>query len=153
MELNTIKQTGTWGDASERINENFTKMGVAIESIKDATTRNKGYYATASALNEAFPTAPSGSKAYVGTSYPYAIYTWDGSAWVNSGKTGGEESLELGEYYNKTEADAKIANATKELQDQIDLLTPIKLDSEEAHDALVASGDIVEGQIYYTTEE
>ena len=153
MELNAIQQQSTWGDASAQINENFTKVGVAIEGIKDATTRNKGYYATAADLQSAFPTAPIGSKAYVGTSYPYAIYTWSGSVWVDSGQTGGEESLNLGDYYNKIEVADKIYAATKSLQDKIDLLTPIRLENDEAHDALIASGGIVEGQIYYTTED
>ena len=110
MELNAIQQQSTWGDASAQINENFTKVGVAIEGIKDATTRNKGYYATAADLQSAFPTAPIGSKAYVGTSYPYAIYTWSGSVWVDSGQTGGEESLNLGDYYNKIEVADKSEN-------------------------------------------
>lgn len=36
MELNRINNITTWNDASERLNENFDKIGLAIESIESA---------------------------------------------------------------------------------------------------------------------
>ena len=83
----------------------------------DNSLRNKGYFATVEALQAAYPIAVSGSKAYVGVTYPYAIYLWDAatSAWMDSGETGGEESVDLGDYYTKEETDEKVAELESEL--------------------------------------
>lgn len=82
----------------------------------DDSLRNKGYFATVEALQAAYPIAVSGSKAYVGVTYPFAIYLWDATAstWVDSGETGGEESVNLGDYYTKEETDAKVAELDSE---------------------------------------
>ena len=99
MELNTIKQTGTWGEASNSINENFAKIDVSLEAVKESTIRNKGYFADVNSLRLAYPTASLGSKAYVGTKSPYSIYLWDGDGWYDSGETSEEGSS--GELYEQ----------------------------------------------------
>lgn len=105
MELNTVKTITTWNDAAEAINANTQKIGNEIEKLKVATYKNKGYFSTEDALVAAYPTASAGSKAYVGSSYPYTIYAWDTdmSAWVSTGDSGGDESVDLGNYYTKEE--------------------------------------------------
>lgn len=82
----------------------------------DDSLKNKGYFATVEALQAAYPIAVSGSKAYVGVTYPFAIYLWDAttSTWMDSGETGGEESVDLGDYYTKKETDAKVAELESE---------------------------------------
>jgi len=144
MELNTIQSQGTWNEVAGQLNSNFDKIGLGIKSLKDATISNKGYYLNVEALESTHPTATAGSRAYVGSSYPYAIYLWDTEtrSWVDSGETGGEEQLELNNIYTKEEVDNKLK-----------LLTPQLLESEDEHQELVESGNIVEGQIYYTVEE
>lgn len=102
MELEIIKTRTTWNDAAERINRNNLKVSTEITKLQTSTYKNKGYFATAESLVNAYPTASAGSIAYVGSSYPYAIYTWNGS-WVDSGETGGNESVNLGDYYTKEE--------------------------------------------------
>lgn len=102
MELEQVKLQTTWNDAAERINRNSTKVASELTKLQNATYKNKGYFATAESLVASYPTASAGSIAYVGASYPYAIYTWNGS-WVDSGKTGGDESVDLGGYYTKEE--------------------------------------------------
>lgn len=102
MELENIKLQTTWNDAAERINRNNLKVSTEITKLQASTYKNKGYFATAEALVNSYPTASAGSIAYVGSSYPYAIYTWNGS-WVDSGETGGDESVDLGGYYTKEE--------------------------------------------------
>lgn len=102
MELEQVKLQTTWNDAAERINRNSTKVASELTKLQNATYKNKGYFATAESLVASYPTASAGSIAYVGASYPYAIYVWNGS-WTNSGETGGDESVDLGEYYTKEE--------------------------------------------------
>ena len=138
MELQNIPNTTTWNDAARRINSNTSKIGVELNRLGSATYKNKGYFASASALTLAHPTASAGSKAYVGTSYPYAIYTWDvgTGAWVDSGETGGEETVPLGDYYTKEE--------TQEAIDDFHVVL-----SQEAYDALATK----EEKLYFCYEE
>lgn len=94
MELQNIGTTTTWNEAASRINSNNQKIGTELMKLGSATYKNKGYFKTLSDLQSAFPTASAGSKAYVGPSYPYAIYLWENNSWVNSGATGGDDSLD-----------------------------------------------------------
>ena len=135
MELEKVKLTTTWNDAAERINRNNTKIATELTKLQGATYKNKGYFATAESLVDAYPTASVGSIAYVGSSYPYAIYVWD-DAWVDSGETGGEESVDLGDYYTKQETHDAI-------KDEYEVLP------QEAYDAL----DSKEEKLYFCYEE
>ena len=76
----------------------------------DDSNRNKGYYKDVQRLKESHPVATEGSKAYVGENFPYAIYLWDTttSTWQDSGVTGGEENVPLGDFYTKAETDEKL---------------------------------------------
>lgn len=108
MELNKINSSMTnWGAEAANLNENFDKVSTAIEQVKNATIRNKGYFSSEAALKSAVPTATKGDKAYVGSTYPYQIWTWNGSAWTNSGSTGGEEYVNLGDYHTADYMDGK----------------------------------------------
>lgn len=110
MKLNTIQREGQWSNIADSLNENFSKVDNAVEALNAATIKNIGYFATVDALREAYPIASAGAKAYVGSDYPYAIYLWDvaTSTWVDSSETGGEESVNLGDYYTKEETDEKV---------------------------------------------
>jgi hypothetical protein len=99
-----------------------------IQKVENATYKNKGYYATVEALNTAFPKGSVGSKAYVGTNYPYAIYAWDTAtnSWVNTNETGGDESVSLEDYYTKEEVNTMFADKQEVLtQEEYDAL-PVK---------------------------
>lgn len=111
MELEQVKLQTTWNDAARCINSNAQKIDIEVEKLKTATYKNKGYFKALSDLTNAHPTASAGSRAYVGVNYPYAIYVWENGAWVNSGESGGDESLDLSQYYTKEEVDAAIANS------------------------------------------
>ena len=43
--------------------------------------------------------------------YPFLVYWWGGSSWVHSGETGGDETLDLSQYYTKEEVNEAIANS------------------------------------------
>ena len=91
MNIQDLKSNTTWQEASNTINNNNNKISLAIATLENATLKNKGYFTTLEKLNEAIPNPTIGSKAYVGTSEPYAIYIVENGAWVYSGYTGGDE--------------------------------------------------------------
>lgn len=138
MELNRINNITTWNDASERLNENFDKIGLAIDTLDSSITHNKGYFASVDELIQHYPTGRAGDKAYVGTNYPYTIYYWDvdNSSWATDNETGGDEDVDLNNYYTKEETE-------QEIEDYHIVLT------QEAYDGLL----IKEDKFYYTYEE
>lgn len=138
MELEQVKLQTTWNDAAERINRNNLKIGTEITKLQNATYKNKGYFATAESLVATHPSASVGSKAYVGTSYPYAIYVWDATtnAWIDSGETGGDDTVDLGGYYTKEETHEAI-------KDEYEVLP------QEVYDALTEKED----KLYFCYEE
>lgn len=91
MNIQDLKSNTTWQEASNTINNNNNKISLAIATLENAKLKNKGYFTSVEKLNEAIPNPAIGSKAYVGTSEPYAIYIVENGAWVDSGYTGGDE--------------------------------------------------------------
>lgn len=119
MELEQVKQQTTWNDAAESINSNNLKIITEVTKLQSATYKNKGYFTSLTALQSAFPSASLGSKAYVGAKYPYAIYLWQNEGWVNSGQTGGEENVNLSQFYTKEETDSKITETATTLDTKL----------------------------------
>ena len=103
----TAADRTAWKNESAQINSNFEKINTELERLKNITTRDKGYYQTVEALVAAYPTAPSGSRAFVGYAAPYAVYIWDDatSAWVDTGQTITDPTIDLGDYYTKEDVD------------------------------------------------
>lgn len=91
MNIQDLKSNTTWQEASNTINNNNNKISIAIATLENVRLKNKGYFTTVEKLNEAIPNPTIGSKAYVGTSEPYAIYIVENGSWVDSGYTGGNE--------------------------------------------------------------
>ena len=46
MELNSINKTGTWSEAADRLNNNFSKTSTELEKVKQNGIRNKGLFST-----------------------------------------------------------------------------------------------------------
>ena len=111
MELESVKSQTNWNEASSTINNNNSKIAIELHKLGNSTYKNKGYFKTLSDLQTAYPTSSIGSIAWVGTAYPFTLYRWDGSAWVTDGTTGGDESLDLSQYYTKEEVNEAIANS------------------------------------------
>lgn len=126
MELEQVKQQTTWNDAAESINSNNLKIITEVTKLQNATYKNKGYFTSPTALQSAFPSASLGSKAYVGAKYPYAIYLWQNEGWVNSGQTGGEENVNLSQFYTKEETDSKITETATTLDTKLTELSQDK---------------------------
>lgn len=93
MNIQDLKSNTTWQEASHTINNNNNKISLAIATLENVRLKNKGYFTTLEKLNEAIPNPTIGSKAYVGTSEPYSIYIVENGTWVDSGYTGGNETV------------------------------------------------------------
>lgn len=104
--LSEVKAESDWGSASARINQNFNNINTELAGIKNATTKNKGYFKTDAALKLAYPTAKPGDIAYVGLNYPYQIWEWS-NGWQDTKQTGGAENVSLVDYYTKTDIDSQ----------------------------------------------
>lgn len=111
MELQTIQTTTTWNEAAGRINSNNQKIDLEVEKLKNATYKHKGYFKSLPDLQATYPTSSLGSIAWVGTKYPFALFRWNGTAWATDGTTGGDENLDLSQYYTKEEVNEAIANS------------------------------------------
>lgn len=149
MELENIKTQTTWSEAAESINSNNLKIITEVTKLQSATYKNKGYFKTLSDLQSAFPTAAVGSKAYVGLSYPYAIYLWENNSWVDSGATGGEESVKLDQFYTKDETDSQISALEKKTGTKLTELSAEvgkKVDADFVNNAIAtAIGKAIDG--------
>lgn len=140
MELQNVGTNTTWNEAAERINRNNLSVSTELTKLQSVTYKNKGYFKSVAALTAAYPSASAGSKAYVGVNYPYAIYVWE-SSWVNSGETGGDEALDLNEYYTKEEV--------KEMFVQSDGVRSINVSyTPDQLKAMEAAGTLEEGVLY-----
>ena len=103
MELESVKSQTNWNEASSTINNNNSKIAIELHKLGNSTYKNKGYFKTLADLQSKYPTSSIGSIAYVGTSSPFSIYLWNETtgSWVDSGAMGGDEALDLGNYYTK----------------------------------------------------
>lgn len=108
MELNRIGNVTTWNDASNKLNQNFEKIELAVAGLEEATIKNKGYFISEEALKVSLPTGQVGDRAYVGQRAPYTIYYWDAGtkSWRTDGTFGGDDDVNLGDYYTKQETEA-----------------------------------------------
>lgn len=116
----------------------------AVRAVENATYKNKGYFPTLAELQSAFPKGSAGSRAYVGSTYPYSIYLWQNGAWVDSGATGGDESVDLASYYTKSETDTKLTELSAEIAPFKGIYQDIPFNADTAISGAVA----LDGSIY-----
>lgn len=127
MELKKVENQTTWNIAADTINSNNSKINEAVTRLEYTNVKGKGYFKTAEQLEESYPSAGIGSWAFVGVSYPFKIYKWDGNEWKDSGIVGGDEMLNLNNYYTTDEAKAMFVGSdnvrmieTRYTQEQIE---------------------------------
>lgn len=132
------------------VDSNGNTVASRLQKLEDATYKNKGFFATEVLLREAHPNAEAGSKAYVGTAYPYSIYIWDISeqAWVDSGEDGGGDNLELNDYYTKSQAKELFVSKTLLSEEISDVYSKSETDSRYVASSTLTS--LLEN--YYTKE-
>ena len=96
MELNTINKTGTWSEAADRLNNNFSKTSAEVEKVKQNGIRNEGVCSTLDSLKAAVPSPVVGDWAVGGDTLPGPIYQCTKrGVWSETGTTGGGGSVDL----------------------------------------------------------
>ena len=96
MELNSINKTGTWSEAADRLNYNFSKTSTEIDKVKQNSVRNKGLFSTEEALHAAVPSPVVGDWAVVRGTKAGPIYDCKiKGKWSPTGTTGGGGSVDL----------------------------------------------------------
>lgn len=77
------------------------KKNLKVEGWLDAKNikgPNKGIFLTAVKLREAYPLPHDGWWALVGNTLPAALYIADGGAWVSTGETAGNPTIDSQQY-------------------------------------------------------
>lgn len=106
MELNSINKTGTWSEAVDRLNSNFSKTSTEVEKVKQNAIRNKGLFPTAKALQATVPSPVVGDWAVVGDTIPGPLYQCKTrGVWSGTGTTGGGGSVDLSGILTSEEID------------------------------------------------
>lgn len=104
--LNTIPVAGKFFDVASKANTNFLAIKTAIEQLELSVTRSKGFFSSATALTNKYPSPVVGDWAVVqDTSVsPPATYIWQcttNGTWSNSGTEWPGGSVDLSEYLQK----------------------------------------------------
>lgn len=160
--LNTVPNTGTFGNSVQKINSNFDLIVNAINSLEYKTTRSKGI------KNNGFvpstttlPNAVSGDWCMVlGTdnTFPARIWSFNGTTWTQGGEwnPGG---INLTDYATKAEMNAAIVQAVSEVEietvDNLNEETAASGKALDAHQGFVLAGQIdeVQGALDEITDE
>lgn len=90
-------------------------------------SKHKGYFTTVESLTQKYPTSIIGSIAFVGYTYPYVIYEWTDSGWVNTGAIGGDVEVNLNDYYTKDEIHAREVLLTEDEYNALDEIDDTKI--------------------------
>lgn len=110
MKLTSILTTGTWADATNRLNQNFKKLETDVNTLTLATRKNKGFFKTLADLKTAIPNGSLGDIAYVSVNgdmtSPFYVYAWTNGSWVSMEKTQSFDNVDFSGYYTIDETEA-----------------------------------------------
>lgn len=102
--LNTIPVSGNFGDISSRLNDNFGKVSIEVETIKSNYIANKGYFDNLATLTTAHPLPKAGDIAYVYNS-GYKIANVVDGEWVLTAISAPAVDVSLSDYAKKSRVD------------------------------------------------
>jgi len=108
--FNTVPDEGSFGQVVSVVNANFQLAYEELQKIGKRAEQSRGLFPSVAALTTAYPTPKAGEWAYVGNSFPVAIYecVTDG-VWKNSGATWNGESVDLTNYALKADTQDLLA--------------------------------------------
>ena len=110
MELNTIPNTGTWGDASNLINLNNRKLASEVDKALSLTGKFKGWFRSESLLFSRYPVPSAGFTAWVGDPYPGTVYGCDKDGiWTDTGVVPSTPSVSMDGYATSDELEAALS--------------------------------------------
>lgn len=99
--LNTILNSGTYGENVSRHNDNNSKIKQAITTLENVAIANKGYFDTLASLQAAFPSPKAGNIAYVAnvaSSTGYYIYNVVSGVWTATTTEAPAVGVEISNY-------------------------------------------------------
>lgn len=99
--LNTIPNSGSFGDISAKLNDNFSKVGQSLTTLENVAIANKGYFDTLASLQAAFPSPKAGNIAYVAnvaSSTGYYIYNVVSGVWTATTTEAPAVDVEISNY-------------------------------------------------------
>lgn len=99
--LNTIPSSGSFGDVSAKLNDNFSKVGQSLTTLENVAIANKGYFDTLASLQAAFPSPKAGNIAYVAnvaSSTGYYIYNVVSGVWTATSTEAPAVGVEISNY-------------------------------------------------------
>jgi hypothetical protein len=144
MNLSNIPQKARWNIIQSLLNDNFQKI---VVELARASATTKTYFTSEDALNTALPNAQDGDIAFVGETFPGTVYEYKDGAWTNT-EIPASAVTSLADYATKVE----LKEDKQELANLIAKLTPQRVESEAAMQAMIQSGQYDEQQIYYVAE-
>lgn len=101
--LDNIPDSGNWGDAATKLNNNFRALNVDVEKAKNASVKAKGLFPTIADLRAAYPSPVKGDWAVVGSTIPGLVYECrTNGTWVSTGQQGGGGDIDLTGYITST---------------------------------------------------
>lgn len=133
------RNTAIGGDATVQ-GKTHLKGNVVVDGwleAKNIKGAGKGLYTTVEKLKAAYPFPHDGWWALVGVSLPAPIYVADGGEWVPTGQSGGNPTIDSGQY---NEAVEKLQEDITKLQDDI---TDIEARNKAQDTNLTTLGDSV----------
>jgi hypothetical protein len=138
--FNTVPNTGTFGNAVNKINENFLLAKVAIDGIELSTTKNKGIFTSVSSLETTVPSPNMGDWAGVGTAFPVKLYVCNtAGTWVDSGSTWNGGDINLSDYVTNATFNG-LVGATNNIN--VDKLIPLSQGYYTLSTATAAVSDV-----------
>ena len=113
-DLNTVPNTGTFGEAIGKVNTNFLAIKTAIDQLELNTTRSKGFFSSASALSTMYPSPVVGDWAVVQVTEDNVtsniIYKCStAGTWSSTGTAWAGGSIDLTQYVPKSSVETSPA--------------------------------------------
>lgn len=150
--FNNIPTDSRWSAIAAALNDNFSKAYTTFVQLLATTSKSKGLYSTASALQSAIPNPSIGDWANVGDAIPSEIYVCEEKGiWKATGIQGGGDEINLTEYVKKVNFNSVVSDV-QELQQALNMLhfaTPM---TQENFDLLESSGNLKKDTIYMIYE-
>lgn len=114
-DLNTVPNTGTFGEAIGKVNTNFLAIKTAIDQLELSVTRSKGFFTSASALSTMYPSPVVGDWAVVQVTENNVtsniIYKCStAGTWSNTGTAWNGGTIDLTQYALKTDVDDALSD-------------------------------------------
>lgn len=118
--LKQIQTDSNWGVEAPRINDNFNAVNAELAQLRGTTSVNLPLFTSVAQAKENILNPSVGRLVLISPDYsiPAPVYRWDGNNWVDTGKTGGNASVSLENFYTKEEIDQQNEETEAQFKEQ-----------------------------------